>query len=197
MVDLAFVVEGSRKISPKQFEQFKNFIKSTVGRFDISESTSHVAVVEYSDKPTLAIALNEYTNNERLKDAVDRLRPSRGNRVVTDRALRFVASDVFTSTDGSRPGVPKVVVVLTGSESTGSEPLREAAMPLLDAGARVIVIQSGTTKIPGIRNITSTREVVTVSGDDRLDVLGENIAKKIVSKVEKGSCTLVRIQYCM
>ena len=188
-VDLAFVIEGSRNISPKQFEQFKNFIKSSIDNFPISESASHVAVVEYSDDPMVKIALNDYTSPERLKEVVDRIHPSRGQGVVTDRALRFVASDVYTPERGSRAGVPKVVVVLTGSKSTGRESLRDAAKPLLDRGTKVIVIYSGKTENPELKNITTEGEdgVVTVSEKDQLSVLGGNIAKEIVSAVEKGN----------
>ncbi len=195
VVDLAFVIEGSRKIIPKQFEQFKNFIKSTIDNFHISESASHVAVVEYSDDPVIKIALNDYTNLDRLKEAVDRIQPSRGEGVVTDRAIRFVASDVYTSERGSRVGVPKVVIVLTGSKSTGSEPLRDAAKPLVDRGARVIVIHSGKYENPELKNITTEGEdgVVTVSEEDQLSELGGNIAKKIVSDVEKGNNVILLI----
>ena len=182
-------MEGSRNISPKQFVQFKNFIRSTIDNFRISESASHVAVVEYSDEPRVAIAFNEYTDSERLKEAVDRIQPSRGEGVVTDRALRFVASDVYVPQRGSRVGVPKVVIVLTGSRSTGSEPLKEAARPLIDLGTKVIVISAGKTKDPELRNVTTEGNdgIVTVSEDDQLSILGENIAKKIISGVEKGN----------
>jgi hypothetical protein len=189
VVDLAFVIEGSRNISPKRFEQFKNFVKSTLDNFHISGSASHAAVVEYSDNPMLKIALNDYTNLDRLKEGVDRIHPSRGEGVATDRALRFVASDVFTLERGSRAGVPKIVVILTGSKSTGSEPLKVAAKPLLDRGAKVIVIQSGGGENPELKNITTEGEdgVVTVSEEHQLSVLGENIARKIVAAVDKGN----------
>ena len=188
-MDLAFVMEGSKNISPKQFEQFKSFAKSTIDNFRISESATHVAVVEYSDNPMLKIALNEYTNPERLKEAVDEISPSRGEGVATDRALRFVASDVFALKRGSRVGVPKVVVILTGSTSTGSESLRDAAKPLLDRGAKVIVIHSGKGMNPELKNITTEGEdgVVTVSEEDPLSVLGENIARKLISALDKGN----------
>ena len=188
-MDLAFIVEGSKNINPKQFVQFKNFIKSTIDNFRISESASHVAVVEYSDEPQVTIAFNDYTNPERLKEAVDRIQPSRGESVVTDRALRFVASDVYTPQRGSRVGVPKVVIVLTGSMSTGSESLRDAARPLTDRGAKVIVISSGKTEDPELRNITTEGEdgIVAISEDDQLSILGANIAEKITSSMEKGN----------
>ena len=189
VVDLAFVIEGSKNISPTQFQQFKNFIKSTIDNFDISESSSRVAVVEYSDEPMIKIALNDYMNPEQLKEEVDRIQPSRGEEVATDRALRFVASDVYTSKQGSRVGVPKVVIVLTGSKSTGREPLKDAAKPLVDRGAKVIVINSGETKNPELKNITTEGErgVVTVSEGDQMSVLSRNIANEIVSNLVKGN----------
>ena len=189
VVDLAFVIEGSKNISPKQFTEFKNFVKSTIDKFQISESETHVSVVEYSDEPTVVITFNDYTSPDRLKEAVDRIQPSRGEGVVTDRALRLLASDVFKPGRGSRHGVPKVVMVLTGSKSTGSEPLKDAAKPLLDRGARVYVIYSGKKADPDLRNITTNGKdgVTTVSEEDDLSQVGGNIARQIVSSVEKGN----------
>lgn len=183
------MVEGSKNISPKQFDEFKKFIKSAVDKFRISESANRVAVIEYSDDPTIAITLADYTNSDRLKEAVDRIQPSRGEDVATDKALRFVASDVYTSERGSRVGVPKVVLVLTGSKSTGSVTLKNAAQSLVDRGAKVYVVHVGKSENPELKNVTTEGEngVVTVPDGNPLATLGGNIARKIASDVEKGS----------
>ena len=69
--------------------------------------------MEYSDEATLKISFNDFTNPDRLKEAVDRIQPSRGQGVETAKGLELAANRVFGVGHGSRPGVAKVLVLLT------------------------------------------------------------------------------------
>ena len=186
VLDLVFVVEGSRHVSPQLFMQYKNFIISVISKFDISNTGSHVALVEYSDKASVVISLKDFQNPESLKLAVERVKASRGLGVVTDQAIGLVASQVYTLEHGARPGVRRVVIVLTRSPSTGSESLRFSSQALADRGARMIVIYTGEKDNFKLKNMTSDG-VFNVPQNADFDILGSNIANKIMSDIEKGS----------
>ena len=186
VLDLVFVVEGSRHVSPQLFMLYKNFIISVISKFDISDTGSHVSLVEYSDKASIVISLKDFQNPESLELAVERVKASRGLGVVTDQAIGLVASQVYTLEHGARPGVRRVVIVLTRSPSTGSESLRLSSQALAHRGARMIVIYTGEKDNFKLKNRTSDG-VFNVPQNADFDILGSNIANKIMSDIEKGS----------
>lgn len=187
MIDLAFVLEGSKNVTPKAFEGFKKFVKSSIDNMLVSESGTRVAVVEYSDESTVKIYLNDSTNPSLVKNAVDRIQPSRGDGVATDKALRQVADQVFSSRKGSRPGIPKVVVLLTVSKSTGDEPLGDAVKPLTDLGVRVYVIAVGGKTDADLEDIVLDEGgIIPVPTDGQLPRLVLNALKKITVDVQEG-----------
>ena len=156
--------------------------------------------MEYSDEATLKISFNDFTNPDRLKEAVDRIQPSRGQGVETAKGLELAANIVFGVGHGSRPGVAKVLVLLTASKSTGVERLRYAAMPLVSRGVTVYVVGIGKNvdqdEVKEL--VTDKGMVVSVNVVDELPRVVPNVLKKVISDVEKGkyNATQCSVVWC-
>ena len=58
----------------EDFGKVKKWIQNLVSTFDIGQDQTRVGVVVFSDKPTMAISLNEFDEKESLLEAIQNLR---------------------------------------------------------------------------------------------------------------------------
>ena len=95
-----FAIDGSNSLLPEQFNQLKQLIQSMIDEYKISEDATHVGVIEYSDKVSVEINLNDFYQAWKLKDAVANIKASNNMGAVTDEVLRKVAEEMFTPEKG-------------------------------------------------------------------------------------------------
>lgn len=182
----------------------KKFVTGVIDRHTISPTQTRVAVMEYSDKPTVWITLRGYMERNALKEAVSDIRPSRGKSVVTDEALRMAAVDIFSPEHGSRPGIPKVLILVTDDKSTGSESLRLAAEPLRKKGVTVYIVAIGEKvdkkEIGDL--VPDNTNVSPIDNPEETRNSAPQIANKIDKNVEKSTYryfiyAILFIQICL
>lgn len=58
----------------EDFGKVKKWIQNLVSTFDIGKYQTRVGVVVFSDKPTMAISLNEFDDKEGLLESIQNLR---------------------------------------------------------------------------------------------------------------------------
>lgn len=158
-----------------------------IDHYTISEKETHVGVMEYSNKPVIEIKLNEFYKSWNLKEALDRIKSSKGKGVATDEVLRKAANEVFSSENGGRPGASKALVILTDDKSTGKEPLKEAVIPLNDKGVRIYVVNIGpNTDEKEITDVVPSNKTVfnTITTTD-VPPLAPELVKRITSDTNK------------
>ncbi|XP_035677024.1 mucin-5AC-like [Branchiostoma floridae] len=114
--DILFVVDGSSSIPPEEFEKVKTFLNNIVGHFDISPTATQVGVVQYSSSPQQEFALNAHSSLVSLQQAISNIVVI-GRGTSTGSALIFARDHALTAANGARPGVPKIVVVMTDGMS--------------------------------------------------------------------------------
>ena len=179
-VDLAFAVDGSDSLSSSDFNKIRQFVKATIDRFPVSKRDVHVALLEYSDRIDLKFGFLAHTNKPELLRAVDRVTPSGGRGIQTDQVLAE-ANQLFTPEAGARPGVPKMLVIITDDVSTGTRPLSLVAEPLKKAGVQVYVVGVGSRVIPedwrGV--VSSERDVINVDTPGQTLTVVDDIERKI------------------
>ena len=91
--------------------RFKTFLERLVDEFDISESGTHVALVEYSTKASVQLRFNEFTgaqlNAVNVKRKIQKLPHTRGYTYI-DKALDLADTELFSEKGGMRANVSKV-----------------------------------------------------------------------------------------
>ena len=144
-VDLVFAIDASGSVGQWGYFQEQMFVRRVVQRFGISQSGTHVAVIEYSTRAKAEIPLTRFYSYSRFYYALGKLPYKRGETRI-DLALKVAAEDVFGPEGGSRSNVPKILVLMTDGSQThrrGVIPLDKAVLPLLSKGVKVFALAIG------------------------------------------------------
>lgn len=114
--DVVFLIDGSKSVRPENFELVKKWINLIIDKLDVSETNTHVGLVQYSSSVKQEFPLGRYNNKKALKDAVKKMDyMERGT--MTGQAINFIVENSFTPNQGARPGVAKIGIVFTDGRS--------------------------------------------------------------------------------
>ena len=115
---MAFIVDSSGSIGRRRWPQMLNFLKEIINEFNVGPDGTHVAVVAYSTRAVLEFTFNAFSGSditaENYAKRIDRIRFQRGFTYI-DKALKMADEQVFTSSAGMRPSVPKVLKLNTST----------------------------------------------------------------------------------
>ncbi|KAG7250011.1 hypothetical protein CRUP_014083, partial [Coryphaenoides rupestris] len=119
VMDLVFVIDGSKSLGPVNFELVKRFVNTVVDSLDVSRSGAHVGLLQYSTKVRTEFPLGRYTSGRDVKAAVSRVEYM-GRGSMTGSALRHLHQP------GGRPaGGPAATIVLTDGRSQDDVAIEE------------------------------------------------------------------------
>ncbi|KAI1895143.1 hypothetical protein AGOR_G00103270 [Albula goreensis] len=119
VLDLVFVIDGSRSISPQNFGLVKQFVNRIVDSLQIGSQTTRVGLVQYSSTVRTEFALRQHTTKEAIQEAVNAVQYMSGGS-MTGLALRHLLERSFTEAEGARPpaaNVPRIAIVFTDGQS--------------------------------------------------------------------------------
>ena len=161
----------------------KKFLKALAVAFNISNVGSQAGVITFSEYAQHSIKLNGYTNVSSFNRAVDAI-PFMGSSTRIDIALRLAQREMFTTGNGGRPGIPKVLILLTDGHHSGSEDPAVIADEIRKTGVHIIVIGIGanTHKIELNRIAGGPGNAFNVSSFDEL------IADDFIKTLTQKSC---------
>ena len=120
-------------------------MKALAATYGVSDQGSRAGVVTFSYYTEHSIKLNDHTSLASFNEAVDNI-ALMGSTTRIDKALRMTQKDLFSIPNGGRPGVNKVLIVLTDGSQTqdaGAEDPGDVAEELRNAGIRVLAIGIG------------------------------------------------------
>ena len=161
-------------------------MKSLATTFGVSDTGSRAGVITFSYNAVHSIKLNDYTSLSKFNEAVDKI-PLMGSTTRIDKALRLTQDEMFSISNGARPGVNKVLFVLTDGSQTqdaGAEDPGDVAKELRDAGIRVIAIGIGK----GINNTELAHIAGSPSNVYSASTFDELIGQEFLQKVNKAGC---------
>ena len=139
--DIVFIADSSGRVSVRNFELLKGFVKTMARLMNVSPQRSRAAFISYGDTPTMVIRFNGYRSLSQFDSSVENA-PYNGGQRRIDLAL----DDARRLLSETRQSVPKVVVLFTGgSQSHGLDVkrLNKSARQLREYGAKTFVVAIG------------------------------------------------------
>uniref|UniRef100_A0A8C2X0E9 Matrilin 2 n=1 Tax=Cyclopterus lumpus TaxID=8103 RepID=A0A8C2X0E9_CYCLU len=183
VMDLVFVIDGSKSLGPANFELVKQFVSSIVDSLDISLTGVHVGLLQYSTKVRTEFTLGQYSVARSVKQAVSRMQYM-GRGSMTGSALRHMFESSFSAKEGARPNVPRVGVVFTDGRS--QDDVSGWADKAKDSGVTLYALGVGKAIEQELRQIASEPDEKHLYYAENFEKIGE-ITKKLKSRICKES----------
>jgi len=143
--DIVLALDESTSIvenNPNQDNWYKRilgFAISIVRAFSISRDLTQIGILKFSDSARVSFFLNRYRSSTNVTAAIKRLNISFGNTNIAD-ALRMARTQLFSDQNGARPGVPKILILITDGTANIDE--------------LMTIPEANTTKAAGIQIFT-------------------------------------------
>ncbi|NWU64315.1 VWA2 protein, partial [Pterocles burchelli] len=193
-LDLAFVVDASDGVGLENFLRLRGFVRSSCSHFSIDRDVTQMALVIYGSKAHTVFTLETHTNNLAVLQAIDQV-PLLGGSPLPGSALLHIYGDVMTVQKGARPGVNKVVVVLTNGG--GMEDAVVPAQQLRDNGILVFVVVIGDAQRDSLLRVAGyPSHLVHISSYEDLQYYQDLIIERICEEA-KSPVNLCKPNPCM
>ncbi|XP_060566778.1 uncharacterized protein LOC132725621 isoform X26 [Ruditapes philippinarum] len=115
-VDLVIIIDASTSVTAPNFQKMRDFCKDLVDYADVDSGSVRIGVLIYSTDVQIQFNLNEYKTTSAVKAAIDNIPYIYGSTNTAD-AIMTMHSRMFTRSNGDRPGVPNIGIVLTDGVS--------------------------------------------------------------------------------
>ena len=187
--DIGFLLDSSGSLR-QYYSKEKDFLKILAGTFGISKDGSHAGVISFSSNVNHDIKLSDHEDITSFNSAVDKI-PHMNQVTRIDSALKLAQSDMFSTAEGGRVGVPKVLILITdGAQYPSSASRQDVQNPAeiaeeLRASDIVIIVV-------GIGQLVQKDQLVEIAGKEENVFLAKNfddlISSEFLEKVKKASC---------
>lgn len=114
-MDLVIVLDGSNSIYP--WSSIQEFLYKFIGRLEIGPKQTQVGIVSYGETVSHQVNLSQFDNMPALRDFVQDVPQHTGTKTMTFLGIDTAREEAFMPERGARPGVKKVMVIVTDGES--------------------------------------------------------------------------------
>ncbi|XP_076806133.1 collagen alpha-4(VI) chain-like isoform X1 [Clavelina lepadiformis] len=186
-MDLQFVLDGSTSINEDNFHKVKEWVKSLVSTFDIGPYKNLAGVNQYSSTPNTEFNLGEYDNQEEVLGAVEEIKYKTGGTNI-GHAMNFTRRVSLTEPAGARPGVTKIVMVLTDGDSNDSiAEAADAMHQMKDVTTYAIgVAEALQNELEIIASKPVDKHVYKVDSFDAINLIRKSLLKDICEEGKKN-----------
>ncbi|CAG5120047.1 unnamed protein product, partial [Candidula unifasciata] len=156
--DVVFVIDISSSIWPREFNKYAlTFLQNVVSMFNVGpgENQTRVGAVTFSTDVRLEFNLNSYMKKSDVLGAISKIRVTGGN-TFTDKALKYVAANMFSEKNGGRPDVADIIIVLTDGKSSSPAKTIIEAENARQRGAAIFSIGVGEADDTELMQIASS-----------------------------------------
>ncbi|XP_054975132.1 von Willebrand factor A domain-containing protein 2 [Sorex araneus] len=156
-LDLVFLLDASAAVGPEHFARVLSFVRGGTQQFEVNPDVTQVGLVAYGSRVQTVFALDTHASRAAVLRAVSQA-PYLGGAGSAGAALLHVHDKVMTVQRGARPGVPKVVVLLTGGRA--AEDATVPARRLRNNGVSVLVVGVGPVLGDALRRLAGPRDAL-------------------------------------
>ncbi|XP_062581122.1 collagen alpha-1(XII) chain-like [Saccostrea cucullata] len=150
VADIVFALDSSSSFSTIDYSKQLLFIKHLIRQYDVGSNETQFSVVSFDSRVHVEFPLNSYKSKTQVLGAISNItyHYAYGSTNASE-ALKYIASNSFTSTNGGRAGVERWVIVITdGTYSYSPAPATSATSAATDKlhkmGVGVISIGVGS-----------------------------------------------------
>ncbi|XP_059920806.1 collagen alpha-1(XIV) chain [Gadus macrocephalus] len=184
VADIVILVDGSWSIGRINFRLVRLFLENLVNAFDIGIDKTRIGLAQYSGDPRIEWHLNAYTTKDTVIDAVKNL-PYKGGNTLTGLALTYILENSFKPESGSRPGVPKIGILITDGKSQDdvvppAESLRDAGVELFAVGVK----NADENELQSIASEPDEGHVYNVADFSIMSSIVEGLTKIVCEQVQ-------------
>lgn len=189
VLDVVFVIDGSKSLGPSNFELVKQFINTIVDAFDVSRTGTHIGLIQYSTKVRSEFTLNQFSSGREVKEAVSRVQYM-GRGSLTGSALRHMFETSFSPAEGARAGVQRVSIVFT--DGRAQDDVSEWATKAKQSGITIYALGVGKAVEQELKEIASEPNENHLFYTEDFGKMGE-ITEKLkdtlrICKVDESQC---------
>uniref|UniRef100_A0A9J7Y8U5 Integrin subunit alpha 1 n=1 Tax=Cyprinus carpio carpio TaxID=630221 RepID=A0A9J7Y8U5_CYPCA len=162
-MDIVIVLDGSNSIYP--WYPITDFLVKFLEKIDIGPA--QVGIMSYGDDAIHNFNLNKFDNRNSLLNGAAKIPQKTGNKTMTALAIDTARKEAFTVERGARPGVKKVMVIVTDGESHDHYNLKKVIDQCEQDGIERFAVAQ---KSDHFFNVSDEIALVTI-----VDVLGSKI----------------------
>ena len=179
VVDIGFILESTDSVKAEH-RKAKEFLKFFAASFGISSKGTRAGVVTFSYFGELSIKLSDHSDISSFNLAVDNIKLM-GSTARIDKALCLAQRKLFSLANGGRPGVPKLLILLTYSSPVQNARVGEIADELRADGINILVV--------GIGRYINATELLQIADSQQNVYITNNLnASNFVSSTKKDTC---------
>ncbi|XP_028454162.1 collagen alpha-1(XIV) chain-like isoform X2 [Perca flavescens] len=183
--DIVVLVDGSWSIGRINFRLVRTFLENLVKAFSVGSDQTRIGLAQYSGDPRIEWHLNAHTTKEAVMEAVKNL-PYKGGNTLTGLALTFILENSFKPESGSRPGVPKIGILITDGKSQDdvippARSLREAGIELFAIGVK----NADENELKAIASPPEETHVYNVADFSVMSDIVDGLTKTVCERVEQ------------
>jgi len=195
VADICFVVDSSgsiNKADPGNWNRILQFMKHIVRSLSVDSSGTRVAIVLFSNEGRVHLQLNEMHDKQSILDRIDHLPYMDGN-TNTSGGLYMMKHIVFKATNGDRPNVPNMAIVITDGHSTWDKRLTGPyAKEARDSGIRMLAVGiSDEINMAELKSIASFPHSRTIFRVDDFDKLSSALNNLVGEACIRGMCSWI------
>ncbi|XP_061491910.1 von Willebrand factor A domain-containing protein 2 isoform X4 [Rhineura floridana] len=182
-LDLVFALDSSASVGRNNFVQLKTFVSSLSLQFDIYRDMTHVGLVVFGKRPHTIFGLDTHVTSSDLHEAINQA-PFVGGSSSVGSSLLHIYDDLMTVQKGARPGVKKIVVVITGG--VGVEDAIVPAQQLRNNDISLFVIGMGHVQMNSLLKIANSHNhLLRISSYEDLKPNEDLIIERICDEAKK------------
>ena len=186
--DIMFLLESSNSVGSKNFDLALDFVDGVTKNFFIGADNVQIGVATFTNRFSQKITLGQNNQRNSLKSALSHIPFTGGAGTNTGRAIWSIRKRSFTVSAGHRANVPKLVVLVTGGQSSDREVMFREVQRARDAGITILAIGVGPEIDDGEMNVFASdggQNVHRANVFEALKYLTVSVASNLCSMLKR------------